>query len=63
MAPGDVAKAHNVADVDVTVAWVPGAFELPLVAKHLAELGMVRQRGVPRRGHPGRHPHFDLRRG
>jgi 6,7-dimethyl-8-ribityllumazine synthase len=30
---------RNVADVDVTVAWVPGAFELPLVAKHLASSG------------------------
>ena len=29
-----VLKEHNAADV--TVAWVPGAFELPLVAKRLA---------------------------
>jgi 6,7-dimethyl-8-ribityllumazine synthase len=32
-------RARGVADVDVTVAWVPGAFELPLVAKHLASSG------------------------
>jgi 6,7-dimethyl-8-ribityllumazine synthase len=32
-------QARNVADIDVTVAWVPGAFELPLVAKHLAGSG------------------------
>ena len=29
----------GVADDDVTVAWVPGAFELPLAAKHLATAG------------------------
>jgi 6,7-dimethyl-8-ribityllumazine synthase len=29
----------GVAGEDVTVAWVPGAFELPLVAKHLASSG------------------------
>ncbi|HYZ11064.1 MAG TPA: 6,7-dimethyl-8-ribityllumazine synthase [Actinomycetota bacterium] len=28
---------HGVADDDVEVAWTPGAFELPLVAKRLAE--------------------------
>ncbi len=33
----------EVAGEDVTVAWVPGAFELPLVAKHLAALGVVRR--------------------
>src|SRR4051812_23768091 len=29
----------NVADADVTVAWVPGAFEVPLAAKTFAESG------------------------
>ncbi len=32
-------KAHDVADADITVAWVPGAFELPLVASKLALSG------------------------
>jgi len=27
----------GVKDENITVAWVPGAFELPLVAKHIAE--------------------------
>ena len=29
-------RAHGVADEDVDVAWVPGAFELPAVARRLA---------------------------
>jgi 6,7-dimethyl-8-ribityllumazine synthase len=29
-------RSHGVADEDVDVAWVPGAFELPLVARRLA---------------------------
>nr|WP_264144424.1 6,7-dimethyl-8-ribityllumazine synthase [Metabacillus halosaccharovorans]MCV9888291.1 6,7-dimethyl-8-ribityllumazine synthase [Metabacillus halosaccharovorans] len=35
----DALKRHGVEESDVTVAWVPGAFELPLVAKKLAESG------------------------
>jgi 6,7-dimethyl-8-ribityllumazine synthase len=30
-------RAHGVSEDDLLVAWVPGAFELPLVAKRLAE--------------------------
>ena len=30
---------HGVRDQDVTVAWVPGSFEIPLVAKRLAQRG------------------------
>ena len=33
-------KAAGVADDDVTIAYVPGSFELPLVAKRLAESGL-----------------------
>ena len=30
---------HDVKDDDITVAWVPGAFEIPLVAKKMAKSG------------------------
>lgn len=32
---------RGVADADVELAWVPGAFELPVVAKRFAESGAV----------------------
>lgn len=35
----DCLRRHDVADGDIDVAWVPGAFEMPLVAKRLAEAG------------------------
>ena len=30
---------HNVKEENITAAWVPGAFELPTVAKKMAESG------------------------
>lgn len=33
----DSLTRHGVADADITVAWTPGAFELPLVAKKMVE--------------------------
>ncbi|KOO50539.1 6,7-dimethyl-8-ribityllumazine synthase [Priestia koreensis] len=33
----DALKRHGVEEENVDVAWVPGAFEIPLVAKKLAE--------------------------
>lgn len=35
----DALKRHGVAESDVTVVWVPGAFEIPLTAKKVAESG------------------------
>ncbi len=35
----DALVRHNVNEDDVTVAWVPGAFEIPLVVQKLAETG------------------------
>lgn len=30
---------HNVKEEDITLAWVPGAFEIPLIAKKMAKSG------------------------
>lgn len=35
----DCLRRHEVAEGDVDVAWVPGSFEIPLVAKRLAGVG------------------------
>ncbi len=35
----DGLRRHGVADDDIAVAWVPGAFEIPLVARRLAGTG------------------------
>jgi 6,7-dimethyl-8-ribityllumazine synthase len=52
-------RAHQVSEDDVTVAWVPGAFELPLLARRLASTGrydaVVCLGAVVR----GETPHFD----
>ena len=33
----DALTRHGVADTDVEIAWVPGSFEIPLIAQKLAE--------------------------
>ncbi len=33
----DALKRHGVASADIDIAWVPGAFEIPLAAKRMAE--------------------------
>ncbi|HLR71230.1 MAG TPA: 6,7-dimethyl-8-ribityllumazine synthase, partial [Pseudogracilibacillus sp.] len=33
----DTLKRHGVDDVNIETAWVPGAFEIPLIAKKMAE--------------------------
>ena len=35
----DGLKRHNVNENDIDVAWVPGAFEIPLIAKKMANSG------------------------
>lgn len=56
----DALRRHGAEDEKITVVWVPGSFELPLVAKKLAEtkkynaviaLGVLIQ---------GETPHFDF---
>ncbi len=35
----DCLKRHGVSDDDMSVAWVPGAFEIPVIAKKMAASG------------------------
>lgn len=35
----DTLQRHNVEEDDIDIAWVPGAFETPLIAKKMAESG------------------------
>lgn len=55
----DALVRHGVSESDIDVAWVPGAFEIPLVARKLAESGRydaVVALGVVIRGGT---PHFE----
>lgn len=55
----DALKRHGAADGEVEIAWVPGAFEIPLVAQKMAESGRydaVITLGAVIRGST---PHFD----
>ena len=55
----DALKRHGVEETDIDIAWVPGAFEIPLVAKALAGKkeydGIICLGAVIR----GATPHFD----
>ncbi len=55
----DALIRHGVNDDDITVAWVPGAFEIPVMAKRLADSGkfdaVIALGAVIR----GATPHFD----
>jgi 6,7-dimethyl-8-ribityllumazine synthase len=55
----DAFRRHGVADDDVTVAWVPGSYEIPLTAKMMVERGDLS--GVVCLGAliRGGTPHFD----
>lgn len=35
----DGLKRHNVKEADIEIAWVPGAFEIPLIASKMAKCG------------------------
>jgi len=55
----DALKRHGVKDEEVDIAWVPGAFEIPLIAQKMAESGKynaVITLGAVIRGST---PHFD----
>lgn len=55
----DAFKRHGASEADVEVAWVPGAFEIPLIAQKIAESGkydaVITLGAVIR----GATPHFD----
>jgi 6,7-dimethyl-8-ribityllumazine synthase len=55
----DGLKRHGVDEADIEVAWVPGAFEIPLIAKKMAKSGkydaVICLGAVIR----GATPHFD----
>jgi len=55
----DVLRRHGVAEADIDVAWVPGSFEIPLVAQRMAATGrydaVICLGAVIR----GATPHFD----
>ena len=55
----DALRRHGVQDDEITVAWAPGSFEIPLVVKRMAESGRydaVIALGAVIRGST---PHFD----
>jgi 6,7-dimethyl-8-ribityllumazine synthase len=55
----DALKRHGISDDKLTVVWVPGAFEIPMIAKKLAQSGnyaAVICLGAVIRGST---PHFD----
>ena len=35
----DCLKRHGISEEEIEVAWVPGAFEIPLIASKMAECG------------------------
>lgn len=56
----DALKRHGVAEDDIEITWVPGAFEIPLAAKKAAKTGRydaVITLGAVIRGGT---PHFDM---
>jgi 6,7-dimethyl-8-ribityllumazine synthase len=55
----DCLMRHGVAENDITVAWVPGAFELPAAAKRLADSGEVDAIVCVGAVIRGETPHFD----
>ncbi len=56
----DALKRHGVAEADIDIAWVPGAFEIPFAAKKMVDTGKydaVITLGTVIRGAT---PHFDF---
>ena len=58
----DCLRRQGVAEKDLAMVRVPGAWEIPLAAKRLAETGAYDARHLPGRGDPGCHAPLRLRR-
>ncbi len=55
----DAAVRHGIDKEDITVAWVPGAFEIPLVAKKMVNSGLYDAVVCLGAVIKGSTPHFD----
>ncbi len=55
----DAAVRHGIEKEDITVAWVPGAFEIPLVAKKMVKSGVYDAVVCLGAVIKGSTPHFD----
>lgn len=56
----DTAREHGVSDHNLDVAWVPGAYELPLAARALADTGRYDAIACVGAVIRGETPHFDF---
>ena len=56
----DALYRHGVAEEDVTTAWVPGSFEIPLIAQKMAETGKYDAIICLGAVIPGSTSHYDL---
>lgn len=56
----DTAREHGAAEHNIDVAWVPGAFELPLAARALADSGRYDAIACVGAVIRGETPHFDF---
>ncbi|AKG53319.1 67-dimethyl-8-ribityllumazine synthase [Dehalogenimonas sp. WBC-2] len=55
----DAFLRHGVAEADIDLAWVPGAFEIPMVAKKLAQSGRYQSVVCLGAVIKGSTPHFE----
>lgn len=55
----DALKRHDVNEKDIDIAWVPGAFEIPLIAKKMVELNKYNAIICLGAVIKGSTPHFD----
>jgi len=56
----DALKRHGVSENDIEISWVPGAFEIPLIAKKMVELNKYNAVICLGAVIKGSTPHFDF---